>query len=450
MVWADRVVACNALADAAGIHAGMKTGSAWALAPTLHVYTRTIPAEVQALQNLACWAGRLTPHVYMEAPNALLLEIGGCLRLFEGLDRLLDIACSESAGLGFSPKIGLAPTPRAALWRARAGLHEAWQDATATDLFGALAEVPVAALALEANSLAAVQAWGISRLGELLSLPREGLAARLGTGFVLQLAQALGELSDPRESFIFPERFSQRIEWPAPVEHTTAILFSSRRIIAALSGWLSRRASGLRECVLILEHPHQDPTQLRLRFAEPVYQASRIERLLRERLERHRLKDAVEALRLEATRIEPLQGEALALFGQAPPKNSVAEVLDRLRVRVGEEAVQILGARADHRPENAHLLASTPHVTASPAFPRPVWLTPKPRRLRERQGRPDHGGPLVLISGPERIESGWWDEGEAGATGDLRRDYFVAFAPNGQWLWIYRDQEGWWLHGLFA
>lgn len=426
----------------------MKTGSAWALAPALHVCTRTLPAEVQALQDLACWAGRLTPHVCIEAPHALLLEIGGCLRLFEGLERLLDIACRESTDLGFAADVGLAPTPRAALWRARAGVYEAWREAG--NMYEALAELPVSALALESNLLAAVQTWGVSCLGDLLRLPREGLAARLGTSFVLQLAQALGELSDPREPFVFPESFSQRIEWPAPVEHATAILFSSRRVIAALSGWLSRRASGLSECTLILEHPHQAPTRLSLRFAEPVYQASRIERLLRERLERYRLKEAVEALRLEATRIEALQGEALALFGQAPPKNSVAEVLDRLRVRVGEASVQILGVQADHRPENAHLPAATPHATASPVFPRPVWLMPKPRRLRERQGRPDQGGPLVLLSGPERIESGWWDEGEAGATGDLRRDYFVALAPNGQWLWIYRDQEGWWQHGLFA
>ena len=78
--------------------------------------------------------------------------------------------------------------------------------------------------------------------------------------------------------------------------------------------------------------------------------------------------------------------------------------------------------------------------------------------------------PLKLLAGPERIESGWWDSGEtrgealdtarsgqAGQTvpsiGDIRRDYFVALANDGSWLWIYRDGRppgGWYVHGIFA
>jgi protein ImuB len=60
---------------------------------------------------------------------------------------------------------------------------------------------------------------------------------------------------------------------------------------------------------------------------------------------------------------------------------------------------------------------------------------------------------LSLLAGPERIESGWWDEGEAsgeGITGDQRRDYFVARNPQGEWLWVFRDEAGWFLHGGFA
>lgn len=37
--------------------------------------------------SLACWAGNFTPRVRI-AEGALLLEVGGCLRLFGGLDVL--------------------------------------------------------------------------------------------------------------------------------------------------------------------------------------------------------------------------------------------------------------------------------------------------------------------------------------------------------------------------
>ena len=91
------------------------------------------------------------------------------------------------------------------------------------------------------------------------------------------------------------------------------------------------------------------------------------------------------------------------------------------------------------------------HAPDSGALPRPLWLLDSPEVLREVDGRPYRRGPLELLAGPERIESGWWDEGEA--IGDLRRDYFIARTVDERWLWIYRDGRvpgGWLLHGYFS
>jgi protein ImuB len=53
---------------------------------------------------------------------------------------------------------------------------------------------------------------------------------------------------------------------------------------------------------------------------------------------------------------------------------------------------------------------------------------------------------LTFVSGPERIESGWWDEQ------DVARDYYVARNGDGQRLWVFRDHRTrcWFLHGLFG
>jgi protein ImuB len=53
---------------------------------------------------------------------------------------------------------------------------------------------------------------------------------------------------------------------------------------------------------------------------------------------------------------------------------------------------------------------------------------------------------LQLVSGPERIESGWWDEQ------DVARDYYTAKNGDGQKLWVFRDRRtrSWFLHGLFG
>ena len=56
-------------------------------------------------------------------------------------------------------------------------------------------------------------------------------------------------------------------------------------------------------------------------------------------------------------------------------------------------------------------------------------------------------GPLTMLAGPERIESGWWDDG------DTARDYFVATDTAGRKLWVFRERHGqkqWYLLGLFG
>ncbi|MDE2083038.1 MAG: DNA polymerase Y family protein, partial [Burkholderiales bacterium] len=91
---------------------------------------------------------------------------------------------------------------------------------------------------------------------------------------------------------------------------------------------------------------------------------------------------------------------------------------------------------------------------AAPALPahRPVWLLPEPLPLAERDELPQlEGQPLQLVSGPERIETGWWD-GEPAL-----RDYYIAQAADGSLVWVYRTRlpapagDGpWFLQGRFG
>ncbi len=76
----------------------------------------------------------------------------------------------------------------------------------------------------------------------------------------------------------------------------------------------------------------------------------------------------------------------------------------------------------------------------------PLWLLKEPRPLSHHDGWPYLCGPLEAESGPERIESGWWD-GQ-----DIARDYFIVRDPHGARFWIYRDlgdASAWYLHGVF-
>jgi protein ImuB len=126
-----------------------------------------------------------------------------------------------------------------------------------------------------------------------------------------------------------------------------------------------------------------------------------------------------------------------------------------LRARLGDEAVHGVCLVPEHRPEYAYrrirpVIPSTALVKDEwPCTPRPLWLIATPQPLDERDARPWYAGPLSLLSGPERIESGWWS-GQG-----VARDYYVAQAASGARVWLYRQrgagsEQGWFLHGVFA
>jgi len=79
---------------------------------------------------------------------------------------------------------------------------------------------------------------------------------------------------------------------------------------------------------------------------------------------------------------------------------------------------------------------------------RPFWLLAEPLLLNVRNDRPIYHGPLQLLRGPERIESGWWDHLR------IARDYFVAQDQQAVRYWIYRERDTelarWFLHGVFG
>lgn len=389
--------------------------------------------------SLACWAGQFTPRVSL-AENALLLEIGGCLRLFGGLGALRGQVAQGLAEQDITACLAVAATPQAALWLAEG-------DNCGGDTLDALA---IPDLTWPPGVAEKLTRFGLRRLGELRRLPAAALARRIGKPAATMLARAWGEAPDPRPDFVFPLRFEHEIELPAAVENAPVLLFAARRLTAALAGWLNVRQAGLRECRLDLVHG-QGTTPLPLRFAEATRDGNRFERVLRERLERLQLTAPVERLRLVVESVEALPGTSGGLFDEGGAREGMAALVERLRARLGEERVYGIAPVADHRPECAtrQAPAGSPALITMPL--RPFWLLARPEPLAEIAGRPHRRGPLRLLAGPERIESGWWDQQEG--MGDVRRDYFIALTQDECWAWVFRELKapgGWFLHGWFA
>jgi protein ImuB len=373
-----------------------------------------------SLEALAAWACQFTPKVSLEPPQALLLELEGSLRLFGGLEALAARIESDVAAMGLGAGMATAVTPRAALWLSRHGGETLEQ----TPLHAVCAGEPLAFL----------RGIGIRTVGELLRLPREGLAQRCGQALLDELDRALGALPEPRRFFSPPPRFSAKLELPAHVEHAEGLLFAARRLLVQLEGLLTARQEGIRKFALVL-----DSSKIEIGLASATRDGARLAELLREKLGTTVLAAPVEALGLEAADFEPLHGRSAGMFDDAAGQaEDWARLLERLRARLGHEAVSGLATHPDHRPEHAWRRVEPgewdPHDFRNPGE-RPTWLL---------EGEKTNEGRFVLLTGPERIESGWWDGDEAS------RDYFVARRPDGSLAWVYREKDGWYLHGLFA
>jgi protein ImuB len=380
------------------------------------------------IESIAGWACQFTPKVSLERPDALLAEVSGSVRYFGGAPALLEALRAGLAALGADASLATASTARAALWLARAGTS-----------------APLETLPLEATRwpLDFFRSIGVATLGELARLPRAGLARRCPRVVLEELDAALGLREEPRPFFMPPERFAARLELPAEVTQAEALVFAARRLLLQLQGLLAARHAGVRSFVLTLLDCRGKAKPLAVNLASPARDAERFVRLLRERLAVLELSEPVQAIAVEAEDFVPLAGRSGAFFGDAAREaEGWAELVERLRARLGADAVHGLTTVPDHRPEHAWRRIEPgdwdPREFRSPGA-RPAWLLERPRPLA--------AGRFELLAGPERIECGWWDGDEA------RRDYFVA-RLEGSLAWIYREQAGghgdWYLHGFFA
>ena len=449
VVECGRVLLGDAGARQAGIEIGTGVAAARALVPAITLVARNPAREDAALHTLACWAGNLTPRISLAA-DTLLLEVGSCLRLFGGLETMVTAAKEGVQAQGFTVELAIAPTPLGAQWLAQAGTAARCLDGQRMCWY--LETLSIAVLPAKASS--ALSRFGAKTLADVRKLPGAALGKRIGMDALQFMARAFGEIPDPRADFVFPEQFALSLQLPAAVENAVALLFAARRLTSALAGWLSVRQTGVREIGLCLLH-RQSETLLVLQFAELTADGERFERVLRERLENLLLRAPVESLRLEAMKVAALPGRSRALFNDAhADPDAIGALIERLSARLGEKQVYRVALHDDHRPECA-----TRHTAvfekampgAQTALPRPLWLLDVPESLAEIDGRPYRQGPLKLLMGPERIESGWWDGGEM--KGDIRRDYFIALSERAGWLWIYREFRapgGWYLHGVFS
>ncbi len=497
-----QILGANAAARALGIQPGLKRATALALAPQLTLGQADPARDAQALSAVAHAALAFTPAVSIPptapaggasrhtahhtashtgrhtVPDTVLLEVESSLRYFGGLAALQRCLLAALAPLGHRLQLVSARTALGAALLARVHPRLDCADLAATRR--ALAAAPVWLLGPGREHWEALQGMGLHTLADLAALPRGGLARRFGEAVLSEYDRAMGERPDPREPIVPAATFESRLELFARADTTEQLLHGAGVLLARLVAWLSARHAFVRRFTLRMAHERRSrrdesgvtSTALDIALAEPSRDPVHLQVLLRERLAALQLPAPTLDLSLHADDIAQRAPPNTELFPTpAAEHEGLTRLIERLQARLGRDQVRRLVPLPDHRPERATTTrtadaaqrparvrssAASTAPALSPHAVRPVWLLQCPKPLRERTHQGDgeplvDGQPLQLVSGPERIEAGWWD-GER-----IERDYFIAELPDGALVWVYCSrwpltlaESGWFLQGRFG
>jgi protein ImuB len=293
----------------------------------------------------------------------VLAEIGGSLRLFGGLARLKARLARGVQDLGYAPRWAFAPTSAAALLLSRVSddfsRNSGGKNGEGRKVVSDPDAWPLSLAEADPGAIATLAAAGVTTFGAAFALPRAALARRVGTDFVLLLDRLRGLVPEVRPLFVPPPRYTGKLDLPAPVANVDALVFAVNRLVCELTGWLTGRGLGVIEMSLALAHERyvsvatgRGATSVGFSLAAPAREPAHLISVLRERLARVVLPASVESITLASEVVAPLGSRNLGLL---PGDNVTATVplLDRLRARLGEDAVTLIAPHAEHRPERA-------------------------------------------------------------------------------------------------
>jgi protein ImuB len=248
------------------------------------------------------------------------------------------------------------------------------------------------------------------------------------------------------------------------------LLHFAETLLRQLCAFLAARHAGVRALRLSWQHDAMrardvaDGGELTVATADTTRDLPRLVRLLAEHLARTTLAAPAGEISLSADTVLPLQELSAGLLpGRTDPqeRTTTHALLERLSVRLGAAHVREGRLHEDHRLDRMQrwqpwaALSSTPSpAVRRPPGPQPTWLVEPPQPLRcDAREQPTYFGALTRISGPHRVEAGWWE----GPGGLQTRDYYVYRSAARGLLWVYHERPSsvalttsWFLHGVFA
>ncbi|NNL11224.1 MAG: DNA polymerase Y family protein [Pseudomonadales bacterium] len=383
----QRVLLCNQAAQNRGIEAGLNVSTALALAGELVLVERDISREQQRLAHLAELVYRFSsqslPYQNSRGDYSLLLEIGGSLRLFNGLNALLTQLGEQLAGnplnpQGFSHHFGLAHTLKAAELMARfkpVSKHAAHTENGANTANPAsnkssaqkdnhqfsrahnqlqLAKVPVALLDCEKVAIAQCQDIGLVTLGDVLTLPQATIAKRFNVAFTRYLEQLQGKLPDPQNWYQPASHFNRELFYIDGLRSHSDLQYPMQQLLQVFCHYLQQRQLSCTSIRWTFTRFSKKKHSLRVHLSRAQANYHNLLELSALQLEQLPLDSPVECIVLHCQQLIPMQQQHLDLFAKPDNSGDFCLLADKLTGKLGSEVLWQPGRHNHHLPEQAN------------------------------------------------------------------------------------------------
>lgn len=455
---------------ALGLASGMALTQARAMIPALHVHDADRPGDAALLARIGDFAARrITPLVAIASTDGLWLDLTGADHLHGGEARLCRRLLRFCARLGLRARIAVAGQAAAADALARHGAERVLHCPAGGEQ-AMLAPMPLAALRLPRETVAAMNRLGIDTIGDLIGMPRAPLVRRFGREPLLRLDQALGHAAEPFDPIVPRDVPAAMLRFAEPIGDAETIVRAIGELLEQLETVLREQALGARALLLVCERVDRQEERVAVGAARATRDKAHLLRLLTRKVETIDPGFGIDAMRLIAARTEPLG--ALPVPGdlatpESPP--DLAELIDLIAGRIGARNLYRFSCVESEVPERG-LRRIAPLDTPMPwpdSWPRPPRLLPRPEPVGNVVAELPDAPPrrftwrgrthlIVRGDGPERIFGEWWKRGGERAA---VRDYFRVEDESGARFWLFRKGDGenpatgdlsWWIQGSFG
>ncbi len=269
--------------------------------------------------------------------------------------------------------------------------------------------------------------WGIHTLGQLATLDKQQLAARLGPEAVRMWERANGQSHRVLKLDRPPETFEESFEFENEVETAEPLLFMLRRFLEQLAIRLSGIYLVAKELTLRITFTDKQIYERIFKIPQPTNKVDLLFRMLHTHLENFKSKHPIVAVALGTQPIKPFK-EQFGLF-ETTLRNphQLSETLARLTALLGADRVGTPVLEETHRPDAFRMEAFAWKVGAID-LNRPKAVEPTSRIALRRfrpaisasvllgEDRPmyarsaDIRGKTIDQRGPFLISGNWWDE----------------------------------------